>query len=129
MSTAIAEKRTKKTNSYVIELEPKIYEQAENILNKMGLSYSQAVDLFTRQIILHNEIPFKLRVPVEAENLPEDDPELLKKYGIICFEDLTDEDFDAILKQSYEDHKAGRFYSIEETEKILEEELNAIISR
>ena len=76
MSTAIAEKRTKKTNSYVIELEPKIYEQAENILNKMGLSYSQAVDLFTRQIILHNEIPFKLRVPVKAKNLPEDDPEL-----------------------------------------------------
>ena len=126
MSTAVAEK---KTISYVIELEPKIYEQAENIFNKMGLSYSQAVDLFTRQVILHNEIPFRLSIPVKAENLPEDDPELLKKYGIRYFEDLTDEECDAMLQQAYEDHKAGRFYSLEEAEKMLEEEENGILSR
>ncbi|MBQ7560446.1 MAG: type II toxin-antitoxin system RelB/DinJ family antitoxin [Synergistaceae bacterium] len=126
MSTAAAEK---KTNSYVVELEPEIYEQGEYIFNKMGLSYSQAVDLFTRQVILHKEIPFKLSVPVKDEKLPEDDPELLKKYGIRCLEDLTDEDFDAMLKQADEDHKAGRFYSLEEAKKMWEEEWNAIISR
>ncbi|MBQ7577901.1 MAG: type II toxin-antitoxin system RelB/DinJ family antitoxin [Synergistaceae bacterium] len=126
MSTAIAEKTT---NSYVVELEPEIYERAENILNQMGLSYSQAVDLFTRQVILHNEIPFKLSVPVQDEKLPDDDPEVLKKYSIPFIDNMTDEEFTTYMQKAYDDHKAGRYYSLEEAEKILEEEENAVLSR
>ena len=119
MNTALAD----------IEVESSLREKAENILNEIGMTYSQAINLFTNQIILRRAFPVELSVPMQDKNLPEDDPELLKKYGIRYFEDLTDEECDAMLQQAYEDHKAGRYYSLEEAERILEEEWNEIVSR
>ena len=42
---------------------------------------------------------------------------------------MTDEEFTAYMQKAYDDHKAGRYYSLEEAEKILEEEENAVLSR
>lgn len=41
---------------------PEIKQQAENIIKGLGLSISSAHELFYRQIIAHQGLPFDLRV-------------------------------------------------------------------
>jgi len=45
-----------------VRLTPEIKKQAENILRELGISISAAHELFYRQIISHQGIPFELRV-------------------------------------------------------------------
>ena len=44
-------------------LTPEIKKKAEAILKDLGISISAAYELFYRQIIAHQGIPFDLRVP------------------------------------------------------------------
>ena len=43
------------TETAYVAVEPEIKRRAEEILDKIGMSYSMAVDLFTRQIVLRRE--------------------------------------------------------------------------
>ena len=38
-------------------------EQAQGILAKLGLSMSGAIDMFFKQVVLHNGIPFEVKLP------------------------------------------------------------------
>lgn len=40
-----------------------VNDQAGRILKAVGLSRSAAIDLFFRQVILHNGLPFEVKVP------------------------------------------------------------------
>ncbi|MCF8113366.1 MAG: type II toxin-antitoxin system RelB/DinJ family antitoxin [Desulfotignum sp.] len=44
-------------------LTPEVKEQAEKILKKLGISISAAYEMYYRQIIAHQGIPFDLRIP------------------------------------------------------------------
>lgn len=44
-------------------LTPEIKQQAEAILKELGISISAAYEMFYRQIIAHQGIPFDLRLP------------------------------------------------------------------
>jgi len=44
-------------------LTPEIKKKAEDILKKLGISISAAYEMFYRQIIAHQGIPFDLRLP------------------------------------------------------------------
>ena len=44
-----------------IRVEPKVKEKAEEILNDLGLSISEAVSVFLNQAILNEGIPFEIR--------------------------------------------------------------------
>ena len=44
-------------------LTPEIKKEAENILKKLGISISAAYEMFYRQIIAHDGLPFELRIP------------------------------------------------------------------
>lgn len=54
-----------KTASVNVRIDEHIKEQAEAILSKIGLSRAVAIDLFYRQIIMNNGIPFSLTLPQE----------------------------------------------------------------
>ncbi len=43
-----------------------IKQRAEEILEQLGIPRSVAIDMFYRQIIAHNGIPFSLTLPVSA---------------------------------------------------------------
>ncbi len=53
----------KSANLYA-RIEPSVKEQAETILATLGLSASNAVNLFYRQIILRKGLPFEVALPV-----------------------------------------------------------------
>ena len=52
-----------RTSNIFARVEPEIKEQAENVLEQLGISMSNAVDMFLRQVILHNGIPFEVKIP------------------------------------------------------------------
>jgi len=46
-----------------IRLDQKNYTQAKEILKYLGLSYSQAVNMFNSLIVLNKGLPFEIRIP------------------------------------------------------------------
>jgi len=46
-----------------IQLEKTSYQQAKEILNQMGFSYSQIITLFNNMIVSNNGLPFEFKVP------------------------------------------------------------------
>ena len=90
-----------KTSNVFARVEPEIKEKAETVLEQLGISMSNAVDMFLRQVILHNGIPFEVKIP-KSEPL---------SYG-----SLTKEQFDKELHKAVDDVKEGRVYTAEEVE-------------
>ena len=52
----------KSANLYV-RIEPEIKEQAEAILNALGIPASNAITMFYKQIILRKGLPFEVKLP------------------------------------------------------------------
>ena len=46
-----------------IRVEEASYRQAKEILNQMGLNYSQAISVFNNMIVLNKGLPFELKIP------------------------------------------------------------------
>ena len=53
---------TKTANLYA-RIEPETKACAENILESLGIPVSTAINMFYRQIILNNGLPFELKIP------------------------------------------------------------------
>lgn len=73
---------TKSANLYV-RIEPNIKEEAENILNELGLSSSSAINMFYKQIILRNGLPFEAVLPKNNKKNDEIDNEQEKSEEIV----------------------------------------------
>lgn len=52
-----------KTETLHIRVKPNVKQKAEETLNDLGLSISEAVNVFLNQIILYDGIPFEIRKP------------------------------------------------------------------
>lgn len=52
----------KSANLYA-RIEPEVKEQAEAILNALGIPASNAITMFYKQIILRNGLPFEVKLP------------------------------------------------------------------
>lgn len=55
-----------KTATVNVRIQENIKVEAEAILKKLGLTRATAIDLFYRQIIMHNGIPFPLEIKNDA---------------------------------------------------------------
>lgn len=52
-----------KTSSIHIRVEPKIKEKVEEILNSLGMTFTEAINIYLRQIIINCGIPFEIKNP------------------------------------------------------------------
>ncbi len=52
-----------KTAMIVARIEPDLKTDAEKILKKLGLSTTEAINLFLSQIRLHKGLPFEIKIP------------------------------------------------------------------
>ena len=52
-----------KTDTLHIRIEPIIKEKAEKTLNDLGLSITEAINVFLNQVILNDGIPFEIKKP------------------------------------------------------------------
>ncbi len=96
-----------KTTSIFARVEPEIKEQAEIVLNKLGIPMSIAVNIFLRQVVLQNGLPFEVKI---THNKP------------LAFEDLTPEEFNNEIEKGFNDLRAGRVVSADKVaERITRE--------
>ena len=85
----------KKSSTIRARMEPDLKDKAENIFRKLGLTTTQALTLFYKQVELRKGLPFDVAVPNEttrrtfaatdsAKNLVvcEDADDMFKKLGI-----------------------------------------------
>lgn len=90
-----------RTSNIFARVEPEIKEQAEQVLDQLGISMSNAVGMFLRQVVLQRGIPFDMKLP---QNTP------------LAYESLTKAQFDAEIEKGMADIKAGRLYSADDVE-------------
>lgn len=58
-----------KTVNLNVRIEPEIKENAEEILSNLGISASTAINIFYRQVIEHNGLPFEVKRHSDVTNL------------------------------------------------------------
>lgn len=52
-----------KTSTLTVRMDPELKDDVDQILGELGLSTSQAIVLFYRQVQLHQGLPFDVRLP------------------------------------------------------------------
>ena len=85
-----------KTANIFARVEPEIKEQAEIVLEKLGIPMSNAINIFLRQVVLQNGLPFEIKV---SHNKP-------LSYG-----NLTTEQFNQEIEKGLADFASGRVVS------------------
>ena len=96
-----------KTTSIFARVEPEIKEQAEMVLHKLGIPMSSAINIFLRQVVMQNGLPFDVKI---THNKP------------LAYEDLATEAFNNEIEKGFSDLKAGRFVSADKVaERITKE--------
>lgn len=94
-----------KSASVTARIQPEIKQQAETVLEQLGVPVSVLIDTLYRQIIMTGSIPYSLTVP----KLPTRDS-------------MTEEQFDAVMDKGYEQAKNGQTLPLNEAfEKIRED--------
>ncbi|MDE6723982.1 MAG: type II toxin-antitoxin system RelB/DinJ family antitoxin [Ruminiclostridium sp.] len=86
-----------KTASVTARIQPEIKEQAEAILDKLGVPVSVLIDTLYRQIIMTKSIPYSFNIP-----------------KILSEDDMTDGEFDLMMKKGLDMAKAGKGLNVDE---------------
>lgn len=87
-----------KTATVNVRINEEIKLKAEKILEEIGLPRATAIDLFYRQIIINNGIPFSLK----------------RTPKVIARDSLTDEEFNNMMDVGYQQALRGEGDSLEE---------------
>ena len=91
-----------RTSNVFARVEPEIKEQAEQVLDRLGIPMSNAVGMFLREVVLQRGLPFEVKLPQEAP---------------VAYGALTKEQFDAEIEKGMADIRDGRVYSADDIEE------------
>ncbi len=72
--------------------------KAEDILTQMGLPRSVAIDMFYRQIIMNNGLPFPVRIPSKP----------------LIRENMTDAEFNSMMARGIKEANSDNLYDVDE---------------
>lgn len=98
-----------KSSNVTARVEPEVKEKAEAILSDLGISASNGINMFYRQIILWNGLPFRPAIPSSA-------PKSLYE--------MTEEEFHAKMARGYAQAKSGEGVEADTFFDALREELS-----
>ena len=87
-----------KTANVNTRMDVEIKRQAEVILERLGIPRSVAIDMFYRQIIAHNGIPFPVTLPPQ----------------IPVRDEMTEAQFDQMMSEGKKKKKNGETFDMEE---------------
>lgn len=96
-----------RTSNVFARVEPEIKDQAEQVLNQLGIPMSNAIGLFLRQVVLQRGIPFEMKLP--EKKLPD------------C-NSMTDEQFDAAIMRGMMDISEGKVMSSAQVADMMKRE-------
>ena len=90
-----------RTANVFTRVDPETKEQAEAILNQLGIPMSNAIGMFLKQIVMQRGIPFDMKIPA---SIP------------VAIGSMTKEQFDMELQKGMDDIAAGRVISADAVE-------------
>lgn len=93
-----------RTSNIYTRVDPETKLQAEAILNQLGIPMSNAIGMFLKQVVLHNGIPFEMKLPSSTP---------------ISVSSLTKEQFDMEMQKGMDDLAKGRVISIDAVEEEM----------
>ena len=93
-----------RTANIYTRVDPVVKEQAEEILDQLGIPMSNAIGMFLRQVVIQNGIPFDVKLPPSRP---------------LAYEELTKEQFDEEIKKGFDDAGSGKVYAAAEVETHL----------
>ena len=96
-----------RTSNIFARVEPEVQEQAEQVLDRLGIPMSNAISMFLRQVVMQRGLPFEVK-------LPQDEP--------IAYGALTKEQFDAEREKGMADIREGRVYTADEVEARMKKD-------
>ena len=82
---------TRKTAYIRTRVQPQIKKDADRVFNRLGISTSEAISVFLRQVSLQNGMPFDLKIPNEVTRAAlREDLSQAKQYTDVdtMFEDI-----------------------------------------
>ncbi len=82
-----------RTANIFTRVDPETKEQAEAILNQLGIPMSNAIGMFLKQIVMQRGIPFDMKLPASVPT---------------AINSLTKEQLDMELQKGMDDIDAGR---------------------
>lgn len=97
-----------KSSNVMTRVEPVIKEQAEAVLNQLGISMSTAMSIYLRQIALQRKIPFEMALPTAQP---------------ITFSSLTDDEFNALMDKAAQSYASGKCVGVDEFKAELKKEI------
>lgn len=93
-----------KTANVTARIQPEIKEQAEAVLEKIGIPVSVLIDTLYRKIIMTGGIPYSLSIP-----------------RIPTIDDMSKDRFDAVMQKGYDEAKDGVGLTADEAFKKVRE--------
>jgi addiction module RelB/DinJ family antitoxin len=90
-----------RTANVFTRVDPETKEQAEAILNQLGIPMSNAIGMFLKQIVMQRGIPFDMKIPASVP---------------VAIGSMTKEQFDMELQKGMDDIAAGRVISADAVE-------------
>ena len=91
-----------------IRMKPEIKNGAEVILKKRGIPPSNAIDMFYRQIILNNGLPFDVKIP-DAK--------------LIDISEISTEELNGLLDEGFENIEKGEYQNVDDAFKSIYDEI------
>jgi len=83
-----------KTANVYARIEPEVKERAEEILGILGIPTSNAINMFYKQIILREGLPFDVKIPPSNK--------------LIDMTQLSKEELDVEIQKGYDEMLAGK---------------------
>ncbi len=98
-----------KTANVLARVEPDVKEEAERIMNQLGVPASVVINMLYKQIILKREIPFALSLPRRP----------------VSREEMSDAQFDAVMRSGMDQARADAARPAADVVSDLKKELRA----
>ena len=95
------------TSPVYARIDASLKDRAESILMELGTTPSGSIQMFYSQIVLHNGIPFDVRIPSKKP---------------VAVGALSRAELDSELRKGVESLKAGKGYSADEVDAMLQKE-------
>lgn len=96
-----------KTANVLARIEPEVKEEAESILNQIGVPSSVVINMLYKQIIYTRGIPFALTLNHEP----------------VSREEMTDQEFDSMIETGLAQAKAGKGRSTPDVAKSIKKKI------
>ena len=94
-----------RTANVFTRVDPETKEQAEAILNQLGIPMSNAIGMFLKQIVMQRGIPFDMKLP---------------SFVPVAVGSMTKEQFDVELQKGMDDIATGRVISADAVEAEMQ---------